>query len=83
MPVGAITRGEGPRFVEQATAHNRALREPADRRIAAGNLIVVIDRELAPDHAADTADTVDPDASGCAKMAAVWCQVLDRALSDR
>ena len=64
----------------ETTALNEAIQILADARIAAGDLIYVVDMESALDYPGDMADTLHPNDSGYVKMAAVYDPAIDALL---
>jgi lysophospholipase L1-like esterase len=65
-----------------ATSHyNDSLQALANTRIAAGDLIFVVDQESALDYPADLADRVHPNDGGYGKMAQRWFEALSAYLT--
>jgi lysophospholipase L1-like esterase len=65
-----INRNDG--YSAATTTYNAQLQVLADTRVAAGDLIIVIDQEAALSYPSDLADAVHPNDSGYAKMAQCW-----------
>ena len=83
-----INRTGPPELVARTTRYNELLQAIADRRIAAGDPLVVVDMEraltyTAPDSVTlvDMADRLHPNDAGYDKMAAVWRAALQPILA--
>jgi lysophospholipase L1-like esterase len=67
--------------ITATTHYNDSLQQLANTRIAAGDLIFVVDQESALSYPADIADRVHPNDGGYAKMAQRWFEALSAYLT--
>jgi len=74
-----INRNDG--YSDSTTTYNVQLKGLADRRIANGDLIIVVDQESALNYPSDLADHVHPNDAGYAKMAQCWFTPLSDYLA--
>ena len=87
-----INRVEAPELVQKTSRFNELLQAIADRRVAAGDPLVVVDMEHALTYTApgddgqpvlvDMYDALHPNPAGYRKMAAVWSAALQGHLRD-
>ncbi len=70
-----------PEERQKTTDFNIALQQMADRRIANGDKIIVVDMEPVLDYAGDLADALHPNEGGYEKMMVVWLHALESLLT--
>jgi lysophospholipase L1-like esterase len=76
-----INRNDGQSLINKTRRYNDSLESLANRRIANGDLIFVVDQESALSYPADLADAVHPNDAGYGKMAQRWFTALSNYLT--
>jgi lysophospholipase L1-like esterase len=67
---------------QETTALNNQIQSLADKRITAGDNIIVVDMESALNYPGDLDDRLHPNESGYSKMAGVWYNTLNSFLPE-